>query len=365
MTKFCAYYMRYKTIKKGYKVRNMNENIKVAFYGFAVGDAMGVPYEFKKRGTFVCENMRASTFLDSHFPLPLGSWSDDTSLMLCVADALIEKIKYDKQEKPPMTEEQLKKHNEKLQQKIYKKFKWNAVGWMFCGKYTNHGYIIPYDVGNSCRRGVLSMFLNIKNKRASMESSNGNGGLMRILPLAFLKYNTDDELLEYIKLFNHCSHNHNISHIGCLIYIKIIQNLFTEKSIQDALLKTVKELDNKYKIPEYHSFWDASITKNPEQFKDGLTRKKYKNDGIWYQIDSTKLYTAHPEPVYENGFKIFQMFSPGVSVFVETERFNDKSFYVKSREFAEKHNADEDNYIRYFVFCDQEKTITEEITFVK
>lgn len=58
------------------------------------------------------------------------------------------------------------------------------------------------------------------------------------------------------------------------------------------------------------------------------------------------------------------IFSPGISIFVETEKFKHKGFYVKSFEFAEKHNTDEDNHIRYFVFCDQDETKTEEIYFV-
>lgn len=35
----------------------MNEALKSAVYGFAVGDALGVPFEFWKRGTFKCNDM--------------------------------------------------------------------------------------------------------------------------------------------------------------------------------------------------------------------------------------------------------------------------------------------------------------------
>ena len=30
------------------------DSLKSAIYGLAVGDALGVPFEFKKRGTFHC-----------------------------------------------------------------------------------------------------------------------------------------------------------------------------------------------------------------------------------------------------------------------------------------------------------------------
>ena len=34
----------------------MNKELKSAVYGAAIGDALGVPYEFKQRGTFQCKN---------------------------------------------------------------------------------------------------------------------------------------------------------------------------------------------------------------------------------------------------------------------------------------------------------------------
>ncbi len=231
-----------------------------AITGFAVGDAIGVPYEFKKRNTFNCVGMRASTFKDAHLLLPRGSWSDDTSLMLCVLDALTVKRKYDVMELPPMTQEQIDARHSRIRRQVYKRFKYNALAWLFCGKYTNHWYHIPYDVGNSCFRGIMSMLLSLRNKRADAITANGNGGLMRILPLAFMQYSDDNELMDYIKLFNHCSHNHMISHVGCLIYIKLAQILQKEpENISKALSKAIKTIDEKYQIPEYQRIWDLSI----------------------------------------------------------------------------------------------------------
>lgn len=237
----------------------MNEKIFNPVIGFIIGDAVGIPYEFKKRGTFECTDMRASTFSDAHLPLPLGSWSDDTSLLLCVLDALTIKEKYNYQEIPPMKAEAIKKRNEEIDKKVYNKFKGNSIKWITVGKFTNHGYKIPFDIGSSCRKGILAMMFGATNKTASHKSSNGNGGLMRIPPLAFFKYKNDEELLKYIKLFNECSHNHQISHIGCLIYIKLAQNLMNDMNIRDALSKTVHSIDEKYKIPEYERIWNLSL----------------------------------------------------------------------------------------------------------
>jgi ADP-ribosylglycohydrolase len=97
------------------------------------------------------------------------------------------------------------------------------------------------------------------NKSANDECSNGNGGLMRIPPLAFMHIENDEKLLNYIKLFNECSHNHEISHIGCLIYVKLAERLMEGENIAEALKNVVISTPDRYKIPQYARIWDLSI----------------------------------------------------------------------------------------------------------
>lgn len=58
---------------------------KGCFYGLIVGDALGGPLEFKDRDTRPLLTEMAEI---KHFDLPPGSWSDDTSMMLCIAESL-------------------------------------------------------------------------------------------------------------------------------------------------------------------------------------------------------------------------------------------------------------------------------------
>lgn len=227
----------------------MNSKLYDAITGFVVGDALGVPDEFKMRGTFECTGMRASSMSDVHLALPLGSWSDDTSLMLCVLDALT--LRQQSDVETPV---------DKVQQKVYNRWKSNAIAWMTHGKFTNHGYLIPYDIGNSCRRGITAMMLGHHDKRSDSANANGNGGLMRILPLAFCQFADDEELMDYIKLINKCSHNHQISHVGSFIYTKLVQNAAnSEQNLAEILENTVKMMPNEYLLPEYERIWDLSI----------------------------------------------------------------------------------------------------------
>ncbi len=61
----------------------MNKELRNAVYGLAIGDALGVPYEFKERGEFECTEM---TGFGAHGQ-PEGTWSDDTSMTIATAKA--------------------------------------------------------------------------------------------------------------------------------------------------------------------------------------------------------------------------------------------------------------------------------------
>jgi len=58
-----------------------------AMLGLAVGDAMGMPVEFRPRGKFepVTEFQTGGPF-----KLQAGQWTDDTAMSLCLASSLIE-----------------------------------------------------------------------------------------------------------------------------------------------------------------------------------------------------------------------------------------------------------------------------------
>ena len=74
----------------------MKDKIYTTLYGAIVADAVGVPVEFLSR-----EELKENPVTDMRgfgtFYLPKGSWSDDSSMMLCLADSIgiQEKIDYE------------------------------------------------------------------------------------------------------------------------------------------------------------------------------------------------------------------------------------------------------------------------------
>ena len=63
------------------------EQIKAVMIGHAIGDALGVPVEFCER-----EELKTNPVVDMRgygtYPVPAGSWSDDTSMSIAALDSL-------------------------------------------------------------------------------------------------------------------------------------------------------------------------------------------------------------------------------------------------------------------------------------
>ncbi|WP_068457824.1 ADP-ribosylglycohydrolase family protein [Aedoeadaptatus pacaensis] len=167
------------------------DKLKSAIYGLAVGDALGVPFEFRERGTFRCEGM---TGYGTWNRAP-GTWSDDTSMTLATLDSIKEVGRID-----PLD------------------MKERFCDWLRKGKYTADGD--TFDVGTTTRMALD------RGNGLDDYYSNGNGSLMRILPLAFTDA-TDDE----IRAVSAITHAHKISTDACVEYVHLARKLIEGKPI--------------------------------------------------------------------------------------------------------------------------------------
>lgn len=162
-------------------------------YGQAVGDALGVPYEFRARGTFECTGMVGH---GSHNQ-PAGTWSDDTSMALATCDSIRATGRIDVRD-------------------MRERF----VRWYREGAYTVSGL---FDIG-----GTTADALSSGRGRAG-ERDNGNGSLMRILPLAFTDA-TDDE----VRAVSAITHAHAISCEACVRLVHVARRLIDGEGPHDV-----------------------------------------------------------------------------------------------------------------------------------
>ncbi|MEE0956299.1 MAG: ADP-ribosylglycohydrolase family protein [Eubacterium sp.] len=183
----------------------MKKYLKEAVYGLAIGDAVGVPFEFKARDSFTCEGM---TGYGTHGQAP-GTWSDDTSMTLATCKSLQEKEKVDLDD---------------LWDKFYH--------FLRHAKFTADHEV--FDVGNT------TMCTIPNRKGATGEHSNGNGSLMRILPLAFVEDITDEQ----IRNVSAITHAHPISKDACVYYVHAANKLLELAGSSRKPAEKMQELVN-------------------------------------------------------------------------------------------------------------------------
>lgn len=189
--------------------------IENGIYGLAIGDALGVPYEFMSRediAEFPCLTMMAGGTHEK----PVGTWSDDTSLTLATLDGLSEmkdSVDYST---------------------IMSKFH----AWLNQGEYTIDGV---FDVGRATMQAIFKYEHGISAVECGGKAvtDNGNGSLMRILPAvlySLAKFNkVDYELIDNISAL---THGHAISKVACRIYSDIVQSILVNGE-KDKILKDI------------------------------------------------------------------------------------------------------------------------------
>ena len=218
-------------------------NTKNGLIGFAIGDAIGVPIEFVNRTKLQKEPITTMQGYGSH-AVPEGTWSDDTSMTLATLDSLIE----------------CKSIN-------YKDIADKFLNWINNAKYTATD--IVFDIGFTTRNALTRYHLEKLEPTlcgGDKINENGNGSLMRMLPIALYVYYKnlkEEEIITIVKNISSITHAHEISHLGCYIYVKYIQYLLTGlnklESYQRVLELNYEKYFTKESINEYQRILKTNI----------------------------------------------------------------------------------------------------------
>ena len=226
---------------------SLENKLKSAILGLAVGDALGVPYEFISRD-IIKKNPCIDIIGYGTHNKKAGTWSDDTSLTLCLLDNL---------------------NNKNIN---YNNIMNSFAMWYDKGYYTADGD--TFDIGITTR-DAINNYKRGKNPikcGLSDEYSNGNGSLMRILPIAFYinKYFNsqlfdNSEVINIIYNISSLTHSHKRSLIACVIYTAIALNLINDMNIEEAINKALKDSFDYYKnekeINNYKRIFESNFKK--------------------------------------------------------------------------------------------------------
>lgn len=147
--------------------------------GLAVGDAVGTTLEFKERDTYA---PITDMIGGGPFRLKPGEWTDDTSMALALADALV--------------------HHGMDQIEILKNF----VSWFREGKFSHNGRC--FDIGTTTRI-ALGRFESSKGTNPvcgdTDHLASGNGGIMRLAP-AVIFANSESQAQDFGELQSVTTH---------------------------------------------------------------------------------------------------------------------------------------------------------------
>lgn len=174
----------------------MRDKKKGMLFGLIVGDALGVPGEFMSRKKLKENPIKGMEFGGCH-DQPKGTWSDDTTMTLCLIQSYIEKGFLDTKD-------------------VMDKFvKWYSEGYM-----TPWGEV--FDIGITTRQAILKYKLtgDIKTCGTTDPDALGNGSVMRIAPMLLIDQ-TADKIQDVCAL----TYNNYTSWILCKGYINFLRDL--------------------------------------------------------------------------------------------------------------------------------------------
>ena len=251
------------------------ENVyKDSFYGFIIGDALGVPVEFSDR-----EKLENTPVVDMQgfgaHSVPDGTWSDDTSMMLAEMDSIKEKGQIDYYD-------------------MMDKF----VQWMTESLYTATGKF--FDIGITTRNALYNYIqgCNPIDCGGKGVNDNGNGALMRILPFVIYSYENKLNDEEEVKLLHDAScltHGHEISQMGCKIYSDIMKNIFDGKSFDSAYSSILNK--------DYSKYYSLDTTNYYKRILDGsllnLEKDEIKSSGFVVSTLEASLWSVDNSKSYE------------------------------------------------------------------
>ncbi|WP_445630623.1 ADP-ribosylglycohydrolase family protein [Nostoc sp. DSM 114167] len=194
--------------------------------GLCVGDALGVPVEFTSRAERV--KSPVTTMLGyGTWNQPPGTWSDDSSLSFCLAECLCRGYSLDA---------------------IANSF-WR---WYKEAYWTPRGDV--FDIGQTTHTAIMRLKQGVVPHQAGgkVENSNGNGSLMRILPMAYCHRSlTLGELLARVHDVSAITHAHARSQMACGIYISIAVALLEGADLQTGYLQGLQDIQTIYSVREF------------------------------------------------------------------------------------------------------------------
>lgn len=215
------------------------DRISGGLIGLLVGDALGVPYEFHPASDIppldLIEFEPPPGFHRAHLGTPPGTWSDDGAQALCLLASLQHAQGFDPAD-----------------------FARRLLNW------NDHGYMAVdsrvFDIGNQTSRALSELRAGVPPLDAGSddEYSQGNGSLMRVLPLVLWHRGPDEELVRLAHDQSRVTHGHVTVQACCALYCLWARRILDQA--QDPWAAAVAGLRAIYRdLPVFRDALDGAI----------------------------------------------------------------------------------------------------------
>ncbi len=242
---------------KGDNIMMFKDAVKNAMLGLVVGDALGVPVEFCSREELERNPVNGMRANGTHGQ-PAGTWSDDSSMALCLMESLTKGVDY--------------------ADMMARFLRWADKGYM-----TAHGEV--FDMGIATRQALIRFAHGTSALECggTGEYDNGNGSLMRILPVALYLHRTMGpdfpHMPEAYRIIHNASaltHAHPISLTACGLYCAAVNELLCGQTSVWGGIKAAKEF---YRDQPEFAFHRNAFQRIEPDVLPSLPRSEIKSSG--------------------------------------------------------------------------------------
>ncbi len=238
---------------------SQEQRARGAFYGLLVGDALGAPVEFKKRGTF--PEVREMIPCTNFGGLPAGAFTDDGSMMLCLASSII-----------------ANKGKQGAATVLAKYSKWALEGYM-------SSIDRCFDIGNTIREAILDYCRNNVLEAATSEPYKaGNGSLMRIAPIPIVWNASPSEAWRQGEISSRTTHTNPECIWACGFFSALCAMAIGSAATKETLLNYTRD----HYGSKYKSF-------------EGKTRDQIRTSGYVVHTLEAALWAFFSTETFEDG----------------------------------------------------------------
>ena len=222
---------------------DLNSRKRGGLWGALTGDALGVPVEFQDRAARMADPVTGMRGYGTHRQ-PAGTWSDDGALLLCSVESLVE-CGFDPED-------------------MGRRF----VRWQDQGLWTAHGEVFDIGIATSQALRRIRQGSPAGEAGGRDEFSNGNGSLMRILPVVLASLEgTTEALRDRIHRASAITHGHLRSQMACVYFGLLVRALMEGWSREEAVKAAAGDFVGIYErsaeMPAFGRILDADFAALP------------------------------------------------------------------------------------------------------